>query len=272
VGWPTRIDVPSVRGESPRVDGKALLYVVAGAAGDAIWKLSDGGAAAIWTGTGARVVGRPAIAPRGHRLAFVAEESGRTRLVVMNADGSGLRVIDDRQRFRGDPAWDPNGASLVVAADRDGVPGIVRIRLADGASTLLVAAHAVDPVWSPDGRVLLYSGPNIGTTFEVKAVTADGAPYPIAPLTLSRGARRLRFLDPHTVILMRGELEHKDFWVHDIRDGSGRRLTELDATFAVHDFDVDADGQRLVFDRFEPNSDIVLIDRVGAKDRPGPAR
>lgn len=46
----------------------------------------------------------------------------------------------------------------------------------------------------PSRRLPRRSGAYIGAAFRVKAVTADGHPCAIPSLTLSRGARRLRFL------------------------------------------------------------------------------
>ena len=85
------------------------------------------------------------------------------------------------------------GASLTSSATVDGVPQLFRMSL-DGQAAPLVRDYALDPVWSPRGDSVLYSGADVGTTFPVKAVDARGGPHAIRTLTLTRGARRLRFL------------------------------------------------------------------------------
>jgi len=51
-----------------------------------------------------------------------------------------------------------------------------------------------------------------------------------------------------------------DFWLLDLTTGQTRQLTELDGRGAVRAFDVTPDGQAIVFDRIQQNSDIVLIE------------
>jgi hypothetical protein len=97
--------------------------------------------------------------------------------------------------------------------------------------------------------------------FPVKATTADGRPYPMPALTLTRGARRLRFLqDGRALLTLRGDIRHKDLWTVDVSTGQGKQLTHLPADFNIRDFDVSADGREILLERIEDHSDIVLID------------
>jgi tricorn protease-like protein len=61
-------------------------------------------------------------------------------------------------------------------------------------------------------------------------------------------------------VILRGELEHKDFWLVDLETGAERQLASLARDFIIRDFDVSADGREIVFDRVQENSDLVLID------------
>ena len=179
---------------------------------------------------------------------------------MMNADGTNARAVTESLDLRGGPAWAPDGQSITSAANVDGTPHLFRIPL-DGAPTPLVREFAVDPVWSPGGDFLIYSGADIGTTFSVKAVTATAQPYAIPKLTLTRGARRVRFLqDRRGLVVLRGDLQHKDLWLLDLETGAERQLTKLPADFNIRDFDVSADGRELVLERVEEHSNIVLID------------
>jgi hypothetical protein len=123
-----------------------------------------------------------------------------------------------------------------------------------------VKEYSTDPIWAPGGRFLVYSGPDVGTMFSVQAVSPDGAPHPIPKLTLSRGARRLAFLGEETLVIMKGDVSNKDFWLFDLRTGSERQLTRLRRGFVIGDFAVAPDGREIVFDRTREESDIVLFD------------
>jgi hypothetical protein len=93
-------------------------------------------------------------------------------------------------------------------------------------------------------------------------VSADGRLQSEPNITLSRGARRLAFLPGQRALLvLRGEMNHKNFWVIDLESGRERPLTNFGRNFVIGDFDVSADRREIVFDREQDNSDIVLIDR-----------
>jgi hypothetical protein len=127
--------------------------------------------------------------------------------------------------------------------------------------TPLLAEYSLDPVWSPDGAFIVYSGADVGTTFPVKAATPSGARHPLPDITLTRGARRIRFVaQPPALVVMRGDMQHKDLWLVDATTGQERRLTTLPADFDVRDFDVSADGRELVLERVQERADVVLIE------------
>ena len=108
-----------------------------------------------------------------------------------------------------------------------------------GAPSPIVQEYSVDPAWAPDGRFVVYSGPDIGTTFSVKAVTAEGAAHPLPTLTLTRGARQLTFLPGRrALVLLRGEIQHKNLWLVDLETGAERQLTNFPPDFDIRDFDV----------------------------------
>jgi Tol biopolymer transport system component len=257
-----RVTLPTTRGRSPRYGPNYLLYVSGRGPAEGIWKLTDTGASEIWSAPGARVIGGPALAADGSRVAFSADANGRARLYVMNADGSAARVVSEALEPRGAPAWAPDARSLIVPVTLDREPRLVRVWLDGRAPTPLVGHHSVDPTWAPEGDWLLYSGPDVGTTFQVHAVGLDGKPRPFKELTLSRGARRIAFLrGQHALVLLRGEVTHKNFALVDLDTGTERALTDFARDFLVRDFDVSPDGREIVFDQVRENSDVVLIDR-----------
>jgi len=247
-------------GFAPRFGPGYLLYVSSRGRSDGIWKLADGAATELWSAPDARVIGGPEVAADGRRVTFSVKEGGSTLLYVMNADGTDARVVTKSLELQGAPAWMPDGSAIASAANVDGTPHLFRIGL-DGAHVPLVQEYAVDPAWSPRGDFLVYSGADIGTTFPVKAAAVTGRPYPFPNLTLTRGARRLRFFPgQRTLVVLRGEMRHKNLWLIDLDRGVERQLTNLAADFDVQDFDISSDGREIVVERMQERSDVVLID------------
>jgi Tol biopolymer transport system component len=124
-----------------------------------------------------------------------------------------------------------------------------------------VKDYSIDPVWAPDGRFVVYSGPDIGTTFSVNAVTAEAASRPMPALTLTRGARHLAFLPGgRALVILRGDIQHKDLWLIDLETGAERQLTNLAPEFDIRDFDISPDGREVVLERVQERSNVVLLD------------
>ena len=146
----------------------------------------------------------------------------------MQADGTNARVVANSLNLQGAPAWAPDGQSITSAAIDHGVPHLFRIPLDGHPPVPFVQEYSVDPAWAPDGGFIVYSGPDIGTTFSVKAVTADAASHPLPALTLTRGARHLAFLPGgKTLVVLRGDIQHKNLWLIDLETGAERQLTNL---------------------------------------------
>ncbi len=128
----------------------------------------------------------PAWSPNGRRLAFEwlplrlpATGSLSQQIAVINADGTGLRVLTRNALFRGGaahPAWSPDGRTIIFTG-RTSLAGGARgdvwsIRPSGGAVHRLIA-NAADPAWSPDGRKIaftrrgdLYTASSTGTVLQ----------------------------------------------------------------------------------------------------------
>jgi catechol 2,3-dioxygenase-like lactoylglutathione lyase family enzyme len=247
---------------TPRLGPDFLLYVSWRGDRQGIWSLMHATAREIWSSAQSRIVGEPAIAPDGRRIAFSVEDGGKTWLYVMDNDGSHIRVLADSLALRGNPAWAPDGQSIVSAVVRDGEPRLTRIFLNGDPPLPLVSEYSVDPVWSPDGRFLIYSGADVGTTFPLRAAAADGRPYPLPTVILSRGARAAFFRDPQTLVILGGDIGHQNPSLLDLRSGVQRILAELPADFVVRDFDISTADSEIVFDRLQVSSDLALIERT----------
>jgi Tol biopolymer transport system component len=261
VSTAARIPLTTSTGFSPRLGPNYLLYVSATGTSESIWKLANGTGTELWSGLGARIFGGPAIAPDGRSIAFSVLQHGQTLLYVMQADGTNARVVAESLDLQGAPAWAPDGQSITSAADDHGVPHLFRVPVDGRSPALFVREYAVDPAWAPDGRFVVYSGPDIGTTFSVKAVTAEAAAHPLPALTLTRGARHLTFLNGgRALVLLRGEIQHKNLWLIDLETGAERQLTNLPPDFDIRDFDTSKDGAEVVLERVQEHSEVVLLD------------
>jgi Tol biopolymer transport system component len=258
------IEIPLTTGTGfwPRLGPNYLLYVSANATSQSIWKVTNGTAAELWSGEGARILGGPAISPDGKRIGFsVAQADGRTALYVMAVDGTNARVLTDSLHLEGTPTWSPDGESITSAAEDHGVTHLFRVPLDGKAATGLVSEYSLDPTWAPNGGFVVYSGPDVGTTFPVKAVTAGGAPHPLPALQLTRGGRRMAFLaGGRELVVLRGEMQHMNLWAINLETGAERQLTNFTPEFDIRDFDVSADGREIVLERIQERSDVVLMD------------
>ncbi len=257
-----RISLTTGTGFAPRLGRDYLLYVSATGTSGSIWKLAnDGTGTELWSGQGARVFGGPAISPDGRSIAFSVRQHGQTLLYMMQADGTNARIVTDSLDLQGAPAWAPDGQSITSAANDHGIPHLFRIPVDGRSPALFVQEYSVDPAWSPDGRFVVYSGPDIGTTFSVKAVSAEAATHPLPALTLTRGARHLAFLaGGRALVLLQGEIQHKNLWLIDPETGAERQLTDLPTNFDIRDFDISPDGREVVLERVQEHSDVVLMD------------
>jgi Tol biopolymer transport system component len=258
------VSLVSATGLSPRTGPNYILYVSARGGRQGIWKAADGQSRELWSDAHAIIVGAPAVARDGRHIAFTVADGERTILYTMDSDGREVRALARSLNLRGNPAWAPDGRSIVSAVLRDGEPRLMSIYLDDSPPSLLVPEYSIDPVWSPDGQFLIYSGADVGTTFPLRAVARDGRPYPIPALILTRGGRRVAFRpDGDSIVLLRGDVGHKNFWVVDLRTGAERQVTELVPDIAISDFDLSRDGSAVLFDRTQESSRIALIERGG---------
>lgn len=258
---PTRIPLENGAAFSPRIGPGYLVYVSSAGGRDSVWKLAGQSATELWSSPDAKVIGAPAISPDGHRIAVSARVNGQSILYAMQDDGAEARVITDSLALRGAPAWAADGRSITSAADDRGTPRLLNVPLDGSKPTLLVQEYSTDPAWSADGTEVVYSGPDIGTTFAVKAIVFAASATPFSTLTLTRGARHLAFVpERHALLVLRGEIQHKNLWLVDLDTRQERPLTNFGADFNVSDFDISRDGRELVLERTEEQSNIALLD------------
>ena len=133
--------------------------------------------------------GDPCWSPDGRQIAFTSDRHGERErppgsghynsdVFIMNADGSGMRQLTFDPVEARDPAWSPDGLSIVYTSWRDvpdGPPAIYRLDLASGVDQRLSSDHWVsDPSWSPDGARIAFVRQS-GLTSHVWVMAADGS-------------------------------------------------------------------------------------------------
>jgi len=248
---------------APRFGPGFIAYVSSGGGRRGIWKLADGVPAELWNDAEADRVGAPAIAPDGRRIAFTVERHGATQLYVIDSDGGNVRLVSSKLALRGDLAWTPDSQSIVGAIMQAGEPRLSKIPLDGGPPQSMATEYSLNPVWSPDGKYLVYSGSDVGMRFPLRASAPDGRPYGMASLILTRGARRVAFApNSGSLVILRGEIAHKNFWLLNPQTGAERQLTDLPSSIVIGDFDVSPDGTEIIFDRVQDSSSIALIERA----------
>jgi len=120
--------------------------------------------------------GEPAWKPDGSQIAFTRRVGDRSRLYLMNADGSGPAAIPISVQGW-NPAWSPDGGRLAFSCvvDQDNVD--VCLVNPDGSGLLrLTTGPAEDaaPAWSPDGGRIVFTR-RVTTNRQLAVMNPDGS-------------------------------------------------------------------------------------------------
>jgi TolB protein len=132
--------------------------------------------------TGRNVASGPTWSPNSRRLAYAEQleierpgQAGSNRVFVVNADGSGRRLLVGAAA---EPAWSPDGSRIAYIAYASPLSdaGQVAVVGVDGAGARRVTsggAPETGPAWSPNGRMIAFAR-RTGSSGVVVAIRPDG--------------------------------------------------------------------------------------------------
>jgi len=99
---------------------------------------------------------------------------------LVNPDGSGLRRITDEDGGATEPAWSPDGGSLIYVALRSEGRALMLLSLIDGSTSALRSTppEIATPAFSPDGRSIAFSAsdPSADGDREIYLATVEPSP------------------------------------------------------------------------------------------------
>ena len=259
--------VPTVRALGPRFRGTSMFYLSARGTGDGLWRLLDGQATEIWKGSDGALREPPAVSPDGSRVVVMIRKGGKGQLILVSADGSESRTLAGSIDAQGAADWAPDGSAIVTGGSDEQGLGLFRIPVDGGTPVRLAKGLAINPVWSPDGSLIVYAGTSVGGRQPLAAVQPDGTAVELPPMRVAPGDQGHRFLPKgkglvylETPVGRAATGEFLDVWLQDLDTRTKRHLAHLTGQYATPSFDITPDGKRIVFDRVNDNSDIVLID------------
>ena len=99
----------------------------------------------------------PSYSPDGRRLVFDAG----TQVALVNADGSGLRLLSAVTSNDSEPAFAPDGKRIVFAGKNDHGTTDVYVRRLDGGEARVIAPDASEPAWSSRNQIAYVLGGKI---------------------------------------------------------------------------------------------------------------
>ena len=134
----------------------------------------------------------PVWSPDSTRIAFHHSTQSTTKILIVNADGSGQRPLARTRGEEWGPRWSPDGTRIAFTGvpRRNATPS-VHVVASDGSGQTSLGPGA-NPRWSPDGsRIAFVDYGDAGSTWEIVSINPDGTdPVPLSrtgPRTLPTG-------------------------------------------------------------------------------------
>ena len=214
----------------------------------------------------------PAWSSDARRITFASQlgpalplsESGTFEIMVMNADGTGLRRLTNNGVEDDRPSFSPDGSKIVFRSTRDNNSDIY-IMNADGTDQQrLTTSIAIDraPTFTPDGRILYTQQTENLASLRICRINSDGSGFTILTNGPSDELPSISRDGSRIVFTARPDANNDIFMIN--ADGSNRtRLTSTPDNERAPAFS--ADGRRIIFAWFvNGNTDIYEMNADGS--------
>jgi TolB protein len=119
----------------------------------------------------------------GNRIVFIRSRQvfrGRTMLMTMNANGSGIDTVlssgpEGRKEILS-PAWSPDGSQIVFCAEGRKPPALYVVNTDGSGLTKITRRRHIDciPSWSPDGTKIAFTTV-VGGRWHIATMNPDGS-------------------------------------------------------------------------------------------------
>ena len=193
----------------------------------------------------------PVWSPDGKRIAYVAYEGGRQKIVIQTPATGEFQTLLSEKGINSAPAWTPDGNKLVVTLSFETNPDLYVVDIATKARRRLTDSFAIDtaPTVSPDGSKVAFLSDRGGS-----------AQIYIVPITGGE-AKRLTFIGRRNE-QPRFSPDGKSLALVNY-DGSGYRIGLLD--LASGSLKLVSDGPLDEGPSFAPNGYTLVYTRQGSR-------
>jgi Tol biopolymer transport system component len=235
-------------------DGKLMYSNYAGESSVWVMKADGTGATQITPGAWYNV-GCFRVSPDGRYVVFNSWKTGTPHLWSMDSDGNNTKPLTDSPNdgvlsdFSADSEW-------VVYIKHGPESGIWKVPIAGGSPVRLSDANAGSPIVSPDGKMIAYH--DFGGHSRKVAIIPFSGGAEITALDISGSAPIHWTSDGKAILFIDTKVGVSNIWMQPIAGGPPKQVTRFSSD-QINYFDVSRDGTRLVLDRFQSNSDVVLI-------------
>ncbi|MFE3003135.1 amidohydrolase family protein [Nocardia sp. NPDC059246] len=120
---------------------------------------------------------KPDIAPDGQRVVCQSYRDGQFRLVLLNMDGSGRKVLTEGTVDAREPRFSPDGTKIAFSGEIGGRYAIRVLDLATGTISNWTTGtrQEMQPVWSPDGSAIAFTSGKDNSPQAIEAVDHSGS-------------------------------------------------------------------------------------------------